>query len=132
MLVVVAAVGFGCAPARTGPAAGSGESLPAVQSLVESARTATAEGRNDDAAAYLERALRLQPDDPALWMELARTRRAQGQWDQAVSLALRSNSLASGDEDLLKSNWTFIAECRRAQGDEEGALDAEAKAASID
>lgn len=102
------------------------EPLPAVQSLLDSAQTARAENRLDDAAAELERALRLQPESGALWHELALVRRDQGDCNQAISLAQRSNSFAGAD--LQKANWLLIAECRRVLGDEDGALEAEKRA----
>lgn len=129
--VTVATIALGgCAP-RTGVETDtSAEPLPAVQALVDSAHAALAADRYDDAAADLERALRLQPENALLWRELAQVRRDQRQYDQAISLALRSNSYA--DADLQKDNWLFIAACRRAMGDEEGALEAEARADTID
>jgi tetratricopeptide (TPR) repeat protein len=119
----------GCATRGGVQTDATAESLPAVQSLVDSARAASAEGRFDDAAADLERALRLQPENAVLWRELALVRRDQGQWDQAVSLALRSNSFA--DEDLQRDNWGFRAECRRALGAAAGALEAAGRAAAV-
>ena len=104
----------------------SDEPLPAVQSLVESAQRARAEGRFDDAAASLERALRMQPENARLWHELALTRRDQEQWNQAISSAQRSNSYAG--TELARENWLLIAQCRRALGDEAGAREAEQRA----
>jgi tetratricopeptide (TPR) repeat protein len=125
-LLLLLALG-GCVPPRgaeTDPS--QDESLPAVQSLLESAHAARAEGRLDDAAASLERALRLQPENAALWHELAQLRNDQGQWEQAISSAQRSNSYAGAA--LARENWLLIAQCRRALGDEEGALEAEQRA----
>ena len=117
--------GSGCAGSRTTPET---DPIPAVQSLLGSAREAAAEGRLDDAAVDLERALRLQPQSAVLWHELALVRAAQGELDQAEALALRSNSVAGDDAALRSSNWRLIAEARRGRGDEEGALEAEAAA----
>jgi len=116
----------GCVP-RTGVQADADSaSLPAVESLLDSAQIARASGRHDDAAADLERALRLQPENAYLWHELAAVRREQGEWTQAISLAQRSNGFA--EKDLQKANWRLIAQCRRAMGDEAGALEAEERA----
>jgi predicted Zn-dependent protease len=116
--------GAGCAGTKTTP---DSDPIPAVQALLGSAREAADEGRLDDAAVDLEHALRLQPQSAVLWHELALVRAAQGQLDQAEAVALRSNSLAGDDRALQSSNWRLIAEARRARGDEEGALEAEAR-----
>lgn len=108
----------GCAPGRPGPSSGdveTGESLPAVRALQVSSQAAFAEGDFEAAAADLERALRVAPRDPELWHELARVRQAQGQFAEAESLALRSNSLAGGDEALEQRNLELIEECRSAR-----------------
>lgn len=51
-------------------------------------------GDYDQAAATLERALRIDADDPELWLALAEIRLAQGDASQATDLARRSASLA--------------------------------------
>jgi tetratricopeptide (TPR) repeat protein len=115
-----------CVPQRGVETNVDEEPLPAAQSLIDSAHRARAEGRLDDAAADLERALRLQPESAALWHELALLRRDQQQWEQAISTAQRSNGYAGAE--LQRQNWLLIAECRRALGDVEGALEAEQRA----
>jgi tetratricopeptide (TPR) repeat protein len=80
------------------------------------------------AAATLERALRIQPQDARLWNRLARVRMEQGLHSQAANLAARSNALAGDQADLKRDNWSIIASARRQTGDAAGAADAERKA----
>lgn len=84
----------------------------AVASLMDSARADAAAGRLANAAATLERALRIEPRNPRLWSELARVRLQQGEWAQAEQTALRSNSFAGTDSDLRSDNARIIAAAR--------------------
>src|SRR2546428_4587326 len=93
----------------------------AIASLLDGARADTAAGRLANAAASLERALRIEPRNPRLWHELAGVRLKQGQYAQAESVAARSNSWAGSDNALRAENWRLIAEARTARGDAEGA-----------
>ena len=93
----------------------------AIAGLMDTARADTAAGRLANAAATLERALRIEPRNPRLWQELARVRLKQGQYAQAESVAARSNSWAGSDNALRAENWRLIAEARTARGDAEGA-----------
>jgi len=126
-LVLVAVLG-GCAivqqPAPvSAPAAAPAASIgsAAIASLVESARADAAAGRLANAAASLERALRIEPRNPHLWQELARVRLMQGDYGQAESVAARSNSWAGVDNRLRAENWRLIAQAREARGDAAGA-----------
>jgi len=101
------------------PAAPSGN--VAVAGLMQSARSDVAAGRLTNAAATLERALRIEPRNPRLWQELARVRLKQGEYVQAESVAARSNSWAGSDNTLRAENWRLIAEAREARGDADGA-----------
>jgi tetratricopeptide (TPR) repeat protein len=94
---------------------------PAIASLMEGARTETAAGRPANAAASLERALRIEPRNPRLWQELSRVRLRQRDYVQAESCAARSNSWAGSDDALRAENWRLIAQAREARGDAEGA-----------
>jgi predicted Zn-dependent protease len=93
----------------------------AVAGLMETARADAAAGRLSTAAAALERALRIEPRNPRLWQELARVRLQQRQFDQAESVAARSNSWAGADNTLRADNWRLIAEAREGRGDTAGA-----------
>ena len=90
-LVVFAALIAGCASAPGPAPAPAPEPVPepaakpaapsenvAVAGLVQSARADAAAGRLANAAATLERALRIEPRNPRLWQELARVRLQQG------------------------------------------------------
>ena len=94
---------------------------PAVASLMDGARADVAAGRLVNAAASLERALRIEPRNPRLWQELARVRLKQGDYAQAESVAARSSSWAGGDNRLRAENWRLIAQAREARGDTAGA-----------
>jgi predicted Zn-dependent protease len=100
---------------------------PAVLALLESASTREQAGNFEQAAAALERALRLEPRNAMLWHRLAQVRLGQQQWRDAIDLAAKSNSLAGGKRDLQASNWLVIAQARQRQGDREGAEAARAR-----
>ncbi len=127
-LLVLAAILAGCAtvyqpvpaPAPAPAPAAHTESI-AIAGLMESARADTAVGRLANAAASLERALRIEPRNPRLWHELAGVRLKQGDYAQAESTAARSNSWAGSDAVLRAENWRLIAQAREARGDAEGA-----------
>jgi tetratricopeptide (TPR) repeat protein len=108
------------APAPTPGPAPRAENV-AVAGLMDSARADLAAGRLANAAASLERALRIEPRNPRLWQELARVRLKQGDYAQAEGVAARSNSWAGADNALRAENWRLIAQAREARGDSEGA-----------
>ncbi len=111
------------------------QSNPAVASLLSTANAQSQEGDHGRAAATLERAIAIEPDNAWLWHHLAAARLRQGHLDQAASLAAKSNSLANsvsaGDRVLQINNWKLIAAVRRHQGDAAGAAAAESRAAAL-
>jgi hypothetical protein len=64
------------------------------------------------AAASLERALRIEPNNAGLWSRLAEVRLRQGDKAQAEQLALKSNGLAGADAALRARNDRIIAQAR--------------------
>ena len=84
----------------------------AVAGLMESARTDAAAGKLANAAATLERALRIEPRNARLWHDLAQVRLQQREYGQAESLAARSTTLAGNDADLRAANQRLIDEAR--------------------
>jgi Tfp pilus assembly protein PilF len=103
----------------------------AIAGLLQSARSDSAAGKLTNAAATLERALRIEPRNPRLWQELARVRLKQGEYAQAESVASRSSSFAGRDDGLRADNWRLIAQAREARGDSAGARAAEEAAAKL-
>lgn len=106
-------------------------SAPAVLALLDRADQQYAARDLDAAAVSLERALRIEPRNPRLWHRLAAVRLDQGQLDQAMQLAAKSNSLAGYDRSLQLRNWRLIASARYAKGDIDGARAAEARAEAL-
>ena len=101
----------------------------AVVSLVNAAQSDIDNGKYDAASATLERALRLEPRNPALWNQLAKLRMQQGQYQQAEGLAARSNGWSVNNKILRAENWRIIGESRLKRGDYPGAQAAFDKAA---
>jgi len=88
------------------PASGSAE---AVRELVASSRVSRANGEYARALADIERAIRIEPRDPYLWLELGETHLALDDRQQAAANARKAMSVAGTDtaakaaaEDLLE------------------------------
>ena len=111
--------------------AGSATDNPAVVSLLNIASAQSLAGDHARAAATLERAIAIEPNNPWLWHQLAATRLREGRLEQAASLAAKSNSLAAADRNLQANNWKLIAAVRRYLGDTGAAAAAESRAAAL-
>jgi predicted Zn-dependent protease len=96
----------------------------AVATLTDQARTEASAGRLDNAAASMERAIRLEPKNARLWQELARLRLNQHDYVQAEHVAMKANTLTRGDYAIRAQNWDIIAQAREARGDTAGARSA--------
>lgn len=73
---------------------------PASQALINESRSHAAAGRYPQAAASIERAIRIEPRQPALWLELGNIRLKEGDYAQAESLGRKALSLSAGDAAL--------------------------------
>lgn len=104
--------------------------VPAAKALLDKARLARKRGLLAEADALLERAMRLAPSEPMLYLETAEVRLAQGNYDAAAQFAQKSLSLL-GSRDAFSSRdqraqaWNVIAEAKKGQGDERGAAQAQ-------
>lgn len=63
------------------------QSSPAVQALLRQAEAEVTAGSATKAAETIERALRIEPDNPALWLKLSKLNEQQGNRQQAASMA---------------------------------------------
>jgi hypothetical protein len=107
-------------PVPAPPPAAAPEPIPApspapaptagVGFLVASAERQIASGQHEQAAASLERALRIEPRNARLWNRLAAVRFEQGQWSAAVQFASKSNQLAGPDGALRAANYRLMAD----------------------
>jgi Flp pilus assembly protein TadD len=80
---------------------------------LKSGRQQAAAGDYAMATASLERALRINPRDAELWLELGRVKLAQGDRAQAESMARRALSLAGSDPQRRAECEALIDAARR-------------------
>jgi Tfp pilus assembly protein PilF len=104
----------------------------ATKALVTQAQSQLNAGNNALAAATIERALRIEPDNPLLWIELANIRHHEGNDAQAENVARKALAMASGDGKTQAAAWRVIAESYRARGRNPEAHEAEARAKGLE
>jgi len=107
--------GCGSSPAGTGSPHQIGvvpDAGRAVATLLAKADRQEYQAHWEQAAALLERALRIEPRNARLWHRLAKIRLQQGRYAMAESLAQKSNALAKDDEELKRSNAELIEAAR--------------------
>lgn len=85
----------------------------ASQALLTQSRGHQAAGRYESAAASIERALRIEPRQPVLWLELGSIRLKEGDFAQAESMGRKALSLATGDAALTARAEQLIATAKR-------------------
>ena len=103
----------------------------ATSALVQQAHTQAHAGAFVPAAATIERALRIEPDNPLLWIELGQIRMSENNPAQAHSMGRKALALATGDPQAQASAWHLIADSLRELGRNEEAADADRKAAAL-
>ncbi|MET0985606.1 MAG: tetratricopeptide repeat protein [Steroidobacteraceae bacterium] len=100
---------------------------PAAKSLVAQAQSQLAARNYPVASASIERALRIEPENPLLWLELAKVRQAEGNYSQAENLARRALSRSTQAPKAQATAWSLIAESYRARGRNTEARQAQAR-----
>src|SRR3984957_15047930 len=131
------------------PAPGSGEVVPAPAerpsvppprqfhlsaasgALVTQAHAQAASGDYGQAAATLERAQRIEPDNPLLWIELGRVSLAENNSAQAAAMGRKALALGVGDPAAQAAAWHLIADSLKARGRNGEAAEAEQKAQGV-
>ncbi len=94
---------------------------PRVGDLHARAVRAEAEGRHADAAAALDAALAVAPEDPALLQERAEIAVLLGAMDEAERLAIRAHELGARVGPLCRRHWATVEQARLLAGDAGGA-----------
>ncbi|WP_327440608.1 tetratricopeptide repeat protein [Pseudomonas donghuensis] len=113
LILVFCAVASLCSVAaeRRAPA----HSNSASTTLIETASRQYENGQLDQAAATLERALHIQPNNPATLHYLGVLRLQQGQYQQAETLAVRSNMRVGRNVELRNRNFQLIQAAQQAR-----------------
>ena len=89
---------------------------PASQALVAQAQAQRKRGDLPGATVSLERALRIEPRNPLLWVEMARLRMDQRNYPQAEAMARKALSMSIGDDRTQSQAWVVVADSLRARG----------------
>lgn len=109
-MTLVTSVLVGCTPITQSPARSTAVTQnSAVMSLYQQAQDERSAGRFDSAEAALERAVRIESNNPHLWFELAQVSKEKGAVDKARSLAQRAQSLARADAALSRRISRFLS-----------------------
>ena len=92
------------------------KSTAATDSLLAAARQASEADNYANAIAYLERAVRLDPRNAQLWIQLSAAHLADENLPAATQHARKAIALAGADPGLTRDAWLQLADIREAQG----------------
>lgn len=81
----------------------------AAKALSLAAKAEAAVGRVDAAINKVERALRIEPQSPELWHQLATLNFKKGRYDQAIGFARKALPMASGRRGLVNKNLDLMS-----------------------
>jgi Flp pilus assembly protein TadD len=135
------AAGSNGAPANAAPGTAQPPPAPAAtrhfelggaaSALVTQAHARVAAGDYLAATTTLERAQRIEPDNPLVWIELGRVQLAASNPAQADAMGHKAVSLAAGDPAAQSAAWRLIADSLRARRREPEAAAADARAEAL-
>lgn len=103
----------------------------ASTALVAQAHAQANGGDYGQASATIERALRIEPDNPLLWIELGRVRLGANDPAQADAMGHKALALATGDLAAQSSAWHLVADSLRARRRNPEAAEAEERAKNL-
>jgi len=89
---------------------------PASRALVSQAEAQRKKGDLPGASVTLDRALRIEPNNPLLWIEMGRLRMDQRNYAQAENMGRKALSMSVGDDTTQAQAWELIAQSLRARG----------------
>ena len=112
-------------PPRAPPSPRENHLSPATLSLVTQSRTLASRGDLDGASSTLDRALRIEPNNPLLWIELGRLRLLESDAHQAEGCGRKALALASGDHGTQAQAGRLLADALRAQQRNQEAIEIE-------
>ncbi len=115
----------GCAPVRPTPPLSPATSPPPpsveykpvtgpATALYLEAEKALQAGRSDAAEMLLERALRIEPQNPHYWYTMAQVKYRQGRYPETVQFCLKAKSLAGKNSPLAPRNLELLQQAQRA------------------
>jgi tetratricopeptide (TPR) repeat protein len=100
----------------------------AASALVAQAHRQATGGDPQLAIGSIERALRIEPDNPLLWIELGEIHENAGHFDQAAGMGHKALQLATGDPHAQSASWHLIADSLKARGRNGEAAEAQRRA----
>jgi tetratricopeptide (TPR) repeat protein len=98
---------------------------------VKQGRAQSLKGEFPAAIATLERALRIEPDNPLVWLELGQVHLSAKNAPQAESMARKAIALATGNPALQASGWRLVGDAYRSRGRDLDATEAYQKANAV-
>jgi tetratricopeptide (TPR) repeat protein len=100
----------------------------AASALVAQAHRQAAGGDPQLAISSIERALRIEPDNPLLWIELGEIHESAGHFEQAGGIGHKALQLATGDPHAQSASWHLIAESLKGRNRNGEAAEAQHRA----
>lgn len=103
----------------------------AAAALVNEAREQAASGNPQRALSTVERALRIEPKNPLLWLMLGQAHEGAGHYQLAASMGRKALQLGAGDARLQARAWRLIGDSLRARSENQRADAAYARADAL-
>jgi tetratricopeptide (TPR) repeat protein len=118
-------------PPRERPKASAATLSPASKALVSQAQAQRKKGDLPGATVSLDRALRIEPNNPLLWIEMGRLRMDQRNYPQAENMGRKALAMSVGDDRTQAMAWQLISDSLRARGKNIQAQEATEKAKAL-